>query len=120
MPKRRDKWIHVKVSEKEREQWQALAKEKGVSVADLVRKSVGVQTLGTEPKRKARRTRQADPALLRELARLGNNLNQIARWANTYKSSAEAEAVIRALLSIERLLFSYRPKQTQEEPVEEI
>ena len=29
----------------------------------------------------------------RELARIGSNLNQIARWANTYKENAEAVEV---------------------------
>jgi hypothetical protein len=110
----RDKWIHVKVSEQERERWQALAEENELTVADLMRKSVGLQVLGMEPKRKSRPVRRTDPALIRQLARIGNNLNQIARWANTYKSDAEAEAVIQALLSIERLLFSYCPGQSYE------
>ena len=26
---------------------------------------------------------RADPALIAQLARIGNNLNQLARWANT-------------------------------------
>lgn len=110
----RNKWIHVKVSEKERDQWQALAEERELTVADLIRQSVGLEVLGMEPKRKSRPVRRTDPALIRQLARIGNNLNQIARWANTYKSDAEAEAVIQALLSIERLLFSYCPGQSQE------
>jgi len=42
--------------------------------------------------------------LLRELAKVGNNLNQIARWANTYKSDADALEVTQALLSIQRVL----------------
>lgn len=36
----------------------------------------------------------------RQLARIGNNLNQIAKWANTYKSTAEAVEVIQALRAI--------------------
>ena len=38
----------------------------------------------------------------RELARIGANLNQIARWANTYKGDAEAVQVLAHLVAIER------------------
>ena len=51
-------------------------------------------------------------ALLAALGRVGNNLNQVAKWANTYKTDAtdaEARQVLAALVSIERILLSYRP-----------
>ena len=41
-------------------------------------------------------------ARVREIARIGNNLNQIARWANTYKDAAEAVEVVAHLAAIER------------------
>ena len=41
---------------------------------------------------------------VRQVARVGANLNQLARWANTYKSRAEAIRVLAALLSFERAL----------------
>ena len=40
----------------------------------------------------------------RELAGIGSNLNQIARWANTHKENAEALEVIAHLVAIERAL----------------
>ena len=40
----------------------------------------------------------------RELARIGANLNQIARWANTFKANADALEVIAHLVAIERAL----------------
>ena len=40
----------------------------------------------------------------RELARIGSNLNQIARWANAHKGNAEAVEVIAHLVAIERAL----------------
>ena len=46
-----------------------------------------------------------------ELAKIGNNLNQIARWANTYKENAEAAEY----LTRERF-----PAQDQEKNPEEI
>jgi len=44
---------------------------------------------------------------VRQLARIGANLNQVARWANTYKSQAEALQVLAALFSLERELRRY-------------
>lgn len=41
-------------------------------------------------------------ALIREKARLGNNLNQITKWANRYKADANAMAVIAKLINIDR------------------
>ena len=40
----------------------------------------------------------------RELARIGSNLNQIARWANTHKTEAEAVQILAHLVAIEREL----------------
>ncbi len=40
----------------------------------------------------------------RQISRIGNNLNQIAKWANTYKGTAEAIEIIEALMAIEKAL----------------
>ena len=40
----------------------------------------------------------------RVLARIGSNLNQIARWANIHKTDAEALEVVAHLVAIERAL----------------
>lgn len=39
-----------------------------------------------------------------QLGRIGTNLNQIAHWANTYKTTTEAHHVVVALLRLERLI----------------
>ena len=44
------------------------------------------------------------PPLAVESERIGNNLNQFARWANTHKTAAEAVTVIAHLVSFERSL----------------
>ena len=41
----------------------------------------------------------------RQIARIGNNLNQLARWANTHASAAEAVSVIAHLVAFERSLL---------------
>ncbi len=45
---------------------------------------------------------------IRELARIGANINQLARWANTYKSHTEAIQILTALASLERSLNDFR------------
>lgn len=112
----RTKWIHIRVSDEERSAWQALAHGQGLTVADLIRRQVGLaQPGGRQPKRRKRLTQQADPTLLRELARIGNNLNQVARWANTCKTAAEALQVCAQLVAIERYLKAL--KDPEDKPV---
>ena len=43
---------------------------------------------------------------IRQLARIGANLNQLARCANTWKSRAEAVEILTALTSLERVLLT--------------
>ena len=45
----------------------------------------------------------------RELARIGANLNQIARWANTFKANVEALELVAHLVAIERSLAALAP-----------
>jgi hypothetical protein len=97
----RDKWVHIKVSVEERQAWQAQAEAEGITLADLIRSRLATTTVGREPRRK-RPARRADPALVAALGRIGNNLNQISRWANTYKKTADTVAVLGALVALER------------------
>lgn len=106
---KRDKWVNIKVTQQERNEWQAFAQSKDKNLSDVLRQLIanemGVKIrLENLPvkKKQVRASRKADPELLRELAKVGNNLNQIARWANTYKSDADALEVTQALLAIQR------------------
>ena len=108
---KRDKWVNIKVTEKERNEWQAFAQLKDKNLSDVLRQLIademGVKIrLENLPvkKKQVRASRKINPELLRELAKIGNNLNQIARWANTYKSDADALEVVQALLSIQRAM----------------
>ena len=49
-----------------------------------------------------------------QLARIGSNLNQVARWANTHKRAAEAARVIAALVSLQRDLAALSPPLRKE------
>ena len=90
--------LEVRCSPDEHEAWKAKATAAGLTLSDLVRQSLGRVRSWTVGDRRAARER------VQQLARIGNNLNQIARWANTHKGAAEATEVIGALISIERLL----------------
>ena len=55
------------------------------------------------------RASEAERKRTRELARIGANLNQIARWANTFKANAEAVEIVAHLVAIERALAALAP-----------
>ena len=83
-------WVKIRASEAERAEWHAKAISAGLTLSDLVRRSVGRVRTWTVAHAEVERERT------RELARIGANLNQIARWANTFKANAEALEVGRA------------------------
>ena len=84
----RDLWLKIRASEAERAEWHAKARSAGLTLSDLVRRSVGRVRTWTVAHAEVERERT------RQVARIGNNLNQIARWANTFKANAEALEVV--------------------------
>lgn len=72
------------------------AKEQSTPLTDLINMAVN----GTQVTR--RKHVNVDSAFIREKARLGNNINQITKWANRYKADANAMAVIVELINIDR------------------
>ena len=98
MSESREVWVKIRASETERADWHAKARSVGLSLSDLVRRSVGQVRPWTVAHAELERERT------RELARIGSNLNQIARWANIYRENAEAVEVIAHLAAIERAL----------------
>ena len=98
MGARRAVWVKIRASEAERAEWHAKARSVGLSLSDLVRRSVGRVRTWTVAHTELERKRT------RELARIGSNLNQIARWANIHKQNAEVVEVVAHLVAIERAL----------------
>ena len=92
--------IRIRMSPKEKLEWQEKAAYAGVSLSNLVRQAM----------KRTHTWTVVDRSLIKEqiqqISRIGNNLNQIAKWANTYKSTAEAIEVIAALRAIEQKLNS--------------
>lgn len=66
--------------------------------------------------RKRRPVPVADPALLRQLAAIGSNLNQIARWCNSQKlRPMDAVEVAAALTALSREVEALRAHQDSPE-----
>ena len=90
--------VVIRVHPEERDLLKLNAGIHGMSVSDYVRQTCLRLRLRRTPEERRR---------LRELARIGSNLNQIARWANTYKESLEAVEVLAALTRIEEKIDAF-------------
>ncbi len=98
MAERRTVRVHVRVSPAELAAWRAKAAAAGVSLSDLLRQAMARTRTWTATAVAVERERS------RQVARIGNNLNQLARWANTHASAVEAVTVIANLVAFERSL----------------
>lgn len=107
--RRRTVFSHIKSTPDERAEWHAAAAAAGMTLSDLFRSHplLSTKLVGRATRRGA--YTGADPALLAGIARIGNNVNQLARWANAYKSAADAVLVLAALAAVERQLSSLLP-----------
>ena len=95
--------VVIRVHPEERDLLKLNAGLHGLSVSDYVRQTCLGLRLRRTPEERRR---------LRELARIGSNLNQIARWANTYKESLEAVEVLAALTNLETQIENFASSET--------
>ena len=98
MADRRTGQIHLRVSPDEIAPWRAKAAAVGVPLSDLVRQAMARTRTWTAAAAEVERERT------RQIARVGNNLNQVARWANTHASGFEAVEVIAYLVDTARAM----------------
>ena len=96
----RRRQVLVRVTEDELTSWRSKATAAGVPLSELVRRAMSRTRTWTASAADVERERT------RQLARLGSNLNQIARWANRQQSAADAVAVIAHLVALDRELRS--------------
>lgn len=94
--------LELRLASEVKTAWEEKAAASGMTLSDLIRHAVE----GTKPPRRKRV--DVDPALLRQIAQIGNNLNQLARWANRDKSKVDALAVIARLIEIDREVSALR------------
>jgi hypothetical protein len=105
--------VEIRTTAQDKARWQALAESRGLSLSDLVRALLDGQRRSPRPRRAPP---PVEPALLRELARIGNNLNQLARAANR-QAPVPAAALLVRLIEIDRELAALR--RAHERPAEE-
>ncbi len=92
--------VAVRLTPDESADWRAKAKCAGVPLSALIRRAMARTRTWTVPAAEVERERT------RQVSRIGNNLNQIARWANTHKGAVEAVEVIGHLIAIKREVSS--------------
>ncbi|MCY3746324.1 MAG: plasmid mobilization relaxosome protein MobC [Acidobacteria bacterium] len=98
MAERRTVQINVRLSAAERAAWRGKAAATGLPLSDLLRRAMARTRTWTAAAADIERERS------RQVARIGINLNQLARWANTYTSTARSVTVIANLVAFERSL----------------
>ena len=98
MAERRTGQLHLRVSPAEATMWRAKAEAVGVPLSDLVRRAMAHTRTWTAAAAEVERERT------RQIARIGNNLNQIARWANANAEPIDAVEIIAHLVSISQTL----------------
>jgi hypothetical protein len=98
----RDFLLKIRVTAEEREVIKATAAEAGLTVSDYTRQRLAHHRV---------RQTAAERDTARQLARIGTNINQIARWANTYASGLQAIDIIMRLdeLQADIRKFTERP-----------
>jgi|AYRH01.1.fsa_nt_gi hypothetical protein len=102
MSKKKTALLQVRCTPAEKAEWEAKADAHGATVSELVRATFSGEPLRTKPIAKRRRDyTSVDPALLRQLAGIANNLNQLAKWANK-RGGVDAVETISHLIDLER------------------
>ena len=103
--------VQARVSPAEFAAWTAKASAAGVSSSALLREAMSHTGVWTPTAEDVAREHalEVERERTREIARIGNNLNQLSRWANTRKSTLDAVEVIVHLAAIERALQDLAP-----------
>lgn len=107
---RRDKELTIRLTSEELESVRAIAAEADMPMADLARRRLldtgaKVQVTDSRPSVKRETVSTVDLALVRQVASIGSNLNQIARAANRQSLQSQTIQVVEMLailLAIER------------------
>lgn len=110
-----DRRVVLRVSQRTAVAWRAAADGAGASVSDWLRAHLQEPSGATAPALTGKKSPSAkrptrlappsrtDPALLRQLAAIGNNLNQIARCMNTATVQAEPIECLGLLHSLQAI-----------------
>jgi len=94
--------LKVRFSDDEFSRLQEIAKSTDVSIGEIVRRSCASTKSVTIEDRAAVKNLQS------EVARIGNNINQIARWCNTHPNASPSFEMLQVLQKIENHLGSIK------------
>ena len=98
--------LRIRLYAGERDLLRLNASVQGLSLSDYVRQRCLSFHLRKSPMEKER---------LRQLARIGANLNQLARWCNTHKRAVEAVEILTALAALEREIGTHQSVETTDD-----
>ena len=101
MDEKRTRSIRIRVTEKEHDMFSR--KSGDIPVSEWIRSlAAGAAVI------KKRKIQKVDPAFLRQISGIGNNLNQIARVVNTKKNMIEKIWLLDQLAGVENSLRELR------------
>lgn len=111
----RSKVLKIRLTQSEFESFQQAASDVDLPMSDLARTMI----CGVKPETERRRRfvfHPVDPALVRQVAAIGNNLNQLCGWVNSKSETVPASAILARLIAVERALSDVVATQTHESP----
>lgn len=91
------KSITFKLTETERLELELNAHQSGLTVSKYIRQKLSLNPIKIPHLKET----QAYKERTNQIARIGNNLNQIAKWVNTYKAHTDATKICSHLMAIE-------------------
>lgn len=89
----------------------AMAKANDSTISQFIREQINFNLSDEDIKRRYKKHnpnahKKADPKLIYEIAKIGNNLNQVAKYINTKKNDVNTLEILQNLVSIEKDLKS--------------
>ena len=107
--RKRTKELTIRLTDQELDSIRSVALARGTSMSNLARDmllSLGAEVRKTKSSKQNNKANDLDRELLAELGKIGGNINQLARFANTHKSRVDALALLSQLAAIEKQLVS--------------
>lgn len=93
------KQIKINLSPEDHARFSDAAAAENISMAELIRQKIGAKIEDAPAPKITRPVKKADPKLMYEMNRIGNNLNQIARHLNS--GGKLDKTVLQILVNIE-------------------
>ena len=101
------KQIKVNFYPEQHEKLVAMAKANDTTISQFIREQINFNLSEEDIKKRYKRHneneyKKADPKLIYQIAKIGNNLNQIARYINIKKNDVNTLEILQSLVNIEK------------------